>query len=100
LASYTTSARGPIFQKLRDLIAEGELGEITRITWLITDWFRTWTYYASGGWRATWAGEGGGVLINQCPHNLDLVQWIPNMMPEPNHRRRRDRQDASDRSGG
>jgi predicted dehydrogenase len=70
-----------IFQKLRELIAEGELGEITRITWLITDWFRTWTYYASGGWRATWAGEGGGVLINQCPHNLDLIQWIPNMMP-------------------
>ena len=71
----------PIFQRLRDLIADGELGEITRITWLITDWFRTWTYYASGGWRATWAGEGGGVLINQCPHNLDLIQWIPNMMP-------------------
>jgi predicted dehydrogenase len=71
----------PIFQRLRDLVADGELGEITRITWLITDWFRTWTYYASGGWRATWAGEGGGVLINQCPHNLDLVQWIPNMMP-------------------
>jgi len=70
-----------IFQKLRELIAEGELGEISRITWLITDWFRTWTYYASGGWRATWAGEGGGVLINQGPHNLDLIQWIPNMMP-------------------
>ncbi len=71
----------PVYQKLRELIAEGELGQITRITWLITDWFRTWTYYASGGWRATWAGEGGGVLINQCPHNLDLIQWIPNMMP-------------------
>jgi predicted dehydrogenase len=70
-----------MYQKLRELIADGELGEITRITWLITDWFRTWTYYASGGWRATWAGEGGGVLINQCPHNLDLIQWIPNMMP-------------------
>jgi predicted dehydrogenase len=70
-----------IYQKLRELIADGELGEISRITWLITDWFRTWTYYASGGWRATWAGEGGGVLINQCPHNLDLLQWIPNMMP-------------------
>jgi len=70
-----------LYQKLRELIADGELGEVTRITWLITDWFRTWTYYASGGWRATWAGEGGGVLINQCPHNLDLIQWIPNMMP-------------------
>jgi predicted dehydrogenase len=70
-----------IFQKLREIIADGEVGEITRITWLATDWFRTWTYYASGGWRATWAGEGGGVLINQCPHNLDLLQWVPNMMP-------------------
>lgn len=70
-----------MYQKLRELIAEGELGEVTRITWLITDWFRTWTYYASGGWRATWAGEGGGVLINQCPHNLDLIQWIPNLVP-------------------
>jgi predicted dehydrogenase len=70
-----------MYQKFREVIAEGELGEITRVTWLITDWFRTWTYYASGGWRATWAGEGGGVLINQCPHNLDLIQWIPNMMP-------------------
>jgi predicted dehydrogenase len=70
-----------LYQKLRDVLADGELGEITRITWLITDWFRTWTYYASGGWRATWAGEGGGVLINQCPHNLDLIQWIPGMMP-------------------
>ncbi len=71
-----------LYQKLREVIADGELGEITRVTWLVTDWFRTWTYYASGGWRATWAGEGGGVLINQCPHNLDLIQWIPGMMPD------------------
>ena len=71
----------PVYQQLRSVIADGELGEITRVTWLITDWFRTWSYYASGGWRATWAGEGGGVLINQCPHNLDLIQWITGMMP-------------------
>jgi len=70
-----------MYQKLRGLIADGELGEINRITWIATDWFRTWSYYASGGWRATWSGEGGGVLINQCPHNLDLIQWIPGMMP-------------------
>jgi predicted dehydrogenase len=72
----------PIYKKLRELIAAGELGEITRITWLITDWFRTWTYYASGGWRATWKGEGGGVLLNQCPHNLDLIQWLTGLMPQ------------------
>ena len=71
----------PQYKKMRELIADGELGEITRITWLFTDWFRTWTYFASGGWRATWAGEGGGVLINQCPHNLDLIQWVTGLSP-------------------
>jgi predicted dehydrogenase len=71
----------PLYRKMRQLIAEEELGEVTRISWIVTDWFRTWSYYASGGWRATWAGEGGGVLINQCPHNLDLIQWVPNLFP-------------------
>ena len=71
----------PLYQKLRELIATGELGEISRITWIITNWFRSHAYYALGGWRATWKGEGGGVLINQCPHNLDLIQWITGLMP-------------------
>lgn len=71
-----------LYRKLRELIAEGELGELTRITWTATDWFRTWSYYASGGWRATWAGEGGGVLLNQCPHNLDLLYWVTGLMPK------------------
>ena len=66
----------PFYQKIRDLIQHGELGEIRRVNWIITNWFRTHAYYASGGWRATWAGEGGGVLLNQCPHNLDLLQWL------------------------
>lgn len=66
----------PHYQKLRRLIQNGELGELRRINWIVTDWFRTETYYASGGWRATWSGEGGGVLLNQCPHNLDLFQWM------------------------
>jgi len=66
----------PYYQKVRQLVHGGELGKIRRINWIITDWFRTEAYYASGGWRATWAGEGGGVLLNQCPHNLDLYQWI------------------------
>ena len=65
----------------REVIKNGELGKITRVNWIITNWFRTEAYYASGGWRATWAGEGGGVLMNQCPHNLDLLQWIVGMMP-------------------
>lgn len=66
----------PKYIKLRELIQSGELGEIRRINWIITDWFRSEAYYASGGWRATWKGEGGGVLANQCPHNLDLMQWL------------------------
>ena len=66
----------PAYQKVRELVQGGELGAVRRINWIITDWFRTAAYYASGGWRATWGGEGGGVLLNQCPHNLDLFQWI------------------------
>jgi len=64
------------YRKIRQMVQDGELGEIRRVNWIITDWFRTEAYYASGGWRATWAGEGGGLLLNQCPHNLDLLQWI------------------------
>jgi len=60
-------------------VVSGELGKLMRVTWIITNWFRTQAYYDSGGWRATWAGEGGGVLLNQCPHNLDLLQWIVGM---------------------
>lgn len=66
----------PRYRAVRDMIRKGELGKLDRVTWVITDWFRTEAYYASGGWRATWAGEGGGVLLNQCPHNLDLWQWL------------------------
>jgi len=66
----------PLYKKMRDMVVSGELGEIKRSVWIITNWFRTQAYYDSGGWRATWAGEGGGVLLNQCPHNLDLWQWI------------------------
>ena len=65
-----------VYRKMRELVQSGELGEIRRVSWIITDWYRTQAYYNSGGWRATWKGEGGGVLLNQCPHNLDLWQWI------------------------
>ena len=72
----------PAYRKVRDLIQRGEIGEILRVNWIITDWFRTESYYASGGWRATWGGEGGGVLLNQCPHQLDLLQWLFGMPKE------------------
>ena len=65
--------------KIKSLIEEGELGRLMRTTWIITDWFRTQSYYDNGGWRATWKGEGGGVLLNQCPHNIDLYQWFVGM---------------------
>ncbi len=68
--------RIPTYIKIKQLIDSGELGAIRRISWIITNWFRTQTYYNSGTWRATWAGEGGGVLLNQCPHQLDLMQWF------------------------
>jgi predicted dehydrogenase len=67
------------WMKVKELLEGGSLGKIVRATWIITDWFRTQAYYDSGGWRATWRGEGGGVLMNQCPHNLDLFQWFLGM---------------------
>lgn len=65
-----------VYRKMHELVNGGEYGQIKRVNWIITDWYRTQMYYDSGGWRATWNGEGGGVLVNQCPHQLDLLQWI------------------------
>lgn len=73
------------YRVVKDMIANGELGEIKRINWIITNWFRTQAYYNSSAWRATWKGEGGGVLLNQCPHQLDLIQWVTGMMPSKIH---------------
>ncbi len=72
----------PIFRRARDLVASGSLGELKRSVWIITNWYRTQHYYDSGDWRASWKGEGGGVLLNQAPHNLDLWQWICGMPAE------------------
>lgn len=71
-----------LYRKMREIILNNEIGEINRINWIITNWYRTESYYNSSSWRATWKGEGGGVLINQCPHQLDLLQWVTNMMPK------------------
>jgi predicted dehydrogenase len=67
------------WRTIKSMIDDGQLGRLVRTTWLITDWFRTQAYYDNGGWRATWNGEGGGVLLNQCPHNLDLYAWFVGM---------------------
>lgn len=69
----------PLFFRTREIVRGGELGELKRVQWTVTNWYRTQEYYNSGGWRASWAGEGGGVLINQAPHQLDLLQWICGM---------------------
>lgn len=69
----------PVFIKFRELIKSGKYGEIRRVNWINTDWYRPQAYYDSGSWRATWSGEGGGVMLNQCPHQLDLWQWICGM---------------------
>lgn len=68
-----------IYRKMHALVNGGELGAVKRVNWIVTNWYRTQSYYDSGSWRATWDGEGGGVLLNQCPHNLDLIQWICGM---------------------
>lgn len=81
-AAMFNQRTNPAYQKIRELIQNGDLGSIQRITWVITDWFRSEFYYQSGGWRATWKGEGGGVLLNQCPHQLDLWQWMFGMPSE------------------
>ncbi len=68
-----------LYRKMHEMIHNGEVGQLKRVSWLITDWYRTQFYYDSGAWRATWEGEGGGVLLNQCPHQLDLLQWLCGM---------------------
>jgi Predicted dehydrogenases and related proteins len=69
----------PLYRRAKELIEAGRLGDVKRINWIITDWYRPQAYYNQGGWRGTWEGEGGGVLINQCPHQLDLFQWLGGM---------------------
>lgn len=65
-----------IYRKLHEMIQSGELGQMKRVNWIITDWYRNQSYYDAAGWKATWDGEGGGVLLNQCPHQIDLLQWL------------------------
>ncbi|MBR5452434.1 MAG: Gfo/Idh/MocA family oxidoreductase [Clostridia bacterium] len=66
----------PLFKEAKRIVESGEIGNPTRLAWIVTNWYRTQNYYDNGDWRATWSGEGGGVLMNQAPHNLDLWQWI------------------------
>lgn len=69
----------PVFKKAREIVKNGEIGDIVRFVWIVTNWYRLQQYYDSSSWRATWKGEGGGLLANQCPHNIDIMQWIAGM---------------------
>ena len=69
----------PVYQKLREIVRSGRYGGLKRVNWVVTDWYRPNAYYTSNAWRGTWGADGGGVLLNQCPHNLDLLQWICGM---------------------
>lgn len=71
-----------VYRKMREIVTGGEIGEVKRVNWIITDWYRSQSYFDSGDWRATWEGEGGGVLFNQSPHQLDLLAWVVGMMPK------------------
>ena len=75
----------PIYRKMKEMVSDGDLGEIKRVNWIITNGYRSQNYFDLGGWRATWRGEGGGVLFNQCPHQIDLLQWIVGMLPTKIH---------------
>ena len=75
----------PAYKKMKRMIEEGVIGEIKRVSWIITNWYRNQFYYNSGAWRGTWEGEGGGVLYNQAPHQLDLYQWVVGMQPSRVH---------------
>ncbi|HWL51395.1 MAG TPA: Gfo/Idh/MocA family oxidoreductase [Chthoniobacteraceae bacterium] len=66
----------PVYRKVKELLDTGALGTVRRVHWIASNWFRTQKYYASSSWRGSWKGEGGGVLLNQCPHQLDLFSWF------------------------
>ncbi len=76
LALMFNQRTGSAYRAVRAMLRAGELGQIKRVLWTATDWYRSQRYYDSGAWRATWSGEGGGVLLNQCPHQLDLLIWL------------------------
>jgi len=69
----------PVYQKLFEIVRSGKYGSLKRVNWTITDWYRPELYYKTSSWHATWDKDGGGVILNQCPHNLDLLQWICGM---------------------
>ena len=66
----------PAYAKLKQLLVDDAIGSLQRVSWTMTAWYRPDIYYQVSSWRGTWPGEGGGLLINQCIHNLDVLQWL------------------------
>lgn len=75
-AIFFNQRTNPLYRRVKQLMDEKAIGDLQRATWIITTWWRPQGYYNQSAWRATWGGEGGGVLVNQAPHQLDLLQWI------------------------
>ncbi len=72
----------PTFRKIREMVQSGELGHIKKVIWIVTNWYRPQAYHDSSSWRSTWKLEGGGTIVNQNPHNIDLFQWMFGMPDE------------------
>mgnify|MGYP006352955009 FL=1 len=75
-AIFFNQRTNPLYRRVKQLMDEKAIGDLQRATWIITTWWRPQGYYNQSAWRATWGGEGGGVLVNQAPHQLDLLQCI------------------------
>lgn len=66
----------PMYRRIKDILDSGIYGGLKRLSWTITDWYRPEKYYEASSWHAAWSTDGGGVVLNQCPHNLDLICWL------------------------
>ena len=76
LATLFNQRTNPIFRRLKEYISSGEFGQMRRVNWICNNWWRPDSYYQSNAWRGTWNGEGGGITVNQIPHQLDLLNML------------------------
>lgn len=75
LACIFQNRLAPTNMMIKRFIEEGGLGRLLIGTASVL-WYRTQEYYDTGGWRGTWAMDGGGSLMNQSVHTIDLLQWF------------------------
>ena len=65
-----------VYRQVYEYIHSGKLGRLTQVIWVANFWYRPAYYHHASGWRSSWSGEGGGLLINQCQHLLDMWNWL------------------------